>query len=337
MATRGGEEAKAGQGYRWPVISVLAYDPGQSPRTVDDPADISEMAGRDGCLLWVDLVDPTDADLARVQEEFELHPLAIEDARKHQQRPKLEKYPSHAFVVAYSCELAEVDLFVGPTWLVSVREKNDNGDAWPIEGARARFERTKPEQGSVGYLLYVLLDDLVDGYFTRADAIEDVLEDLEDRIFADQVSDERDIQRDMFTIRRDLLQFRRRVVPTREVVNSLLRREVRWIDEDTLVHLQDVYDHVLRSIDLIDSHRELLGNAVEAQLAIMSNRMSSVMKKMTSWGAILLGATLVAGIYGMNFEHMPELGWRLGYPFALGIMGLITTLGYRSFRRRGWL
>ncbi len=319
------------------MISVLAYSPGEGAQAVDDPGEISDMAGRDGCLLWVDLVDPTDADLTRVQEEFELHPLAIEDARKHGQRPKLERYPTHAFVVAYSCELAEVDLFVGPNWLVSVREKNDNGDAWPVDGARARFERTKPEQATVGFLLYVILDELVDGYFTRADQIDDQLEDLEDRVFADQSSEEGEIQRDMFTIRRELLHFRRRVVPLRDVVQSLLRGEVGWIDQGTLVHLQDVHDHVLRSMDLIDSHRELLGNVVEAQLAIMSNRMNSVMKRMTSWGAILLGSTLVAGIYGMNFEHMPELDWRLGYPFALGIMAVITVLGYRRFKRRGWL
>ncbi len=145
------------------------------------------------------------------------------------------------------------------------------------------------------------------------------------------------MQRDLFAVRRDLLQFRRRVVPLREVVAALLRREVDWIDDATLVHLQDVYDHVLRAIDAIDSQRELLGNAVDAQLAIASNRMNGVMKKMTSWGAILLASTLVAGIYGMNFEHMPELRWRLGYPFALSIMLAITVAGYRAFRRRGWL
>jgi magnesium transporter len=319
------------------MISVLAYHVGQGAMEVEHPETISEIVGRDGCLVWVDLLDPTDADLKLVEEEFHLHPLAIEDARKHEQRPKLEQYPTHAFVVAYDCRLAEVDLFVGPDWLVSVREENEEGHAWAVDGARARFERTRPEHATVGFLLYVLLDELVDGYFVRADDLEDRLEGLEDRIFADDWDTEVGLQEDMFTIRRDLVEFRRRVVPLREVVNSLLRGELDWLDKAAVVHLQDVYDHVLRSIDVIDSHRELLGNAVEAHLAVVSNNMNLVMKKMTSWGALLLGATLIAGIYGMNFEHMPELGWSMGYPFALGLMAVITVFGYRRFKRRGWL
>ena len=318
------------------MISAHAYRPGQGIEEVP-PAEISEVVGRDGRLLWVDLVDPSDEDLARVQEEFELHPLAIEDARKHRQRPKLEQYPTHAFVVAYSCDLAEVDLFVGREWLVSVRERNDAGATWPVEAARARFERTKADCATVGFLLYVILDELVDSYFGRSERTEDRIEALEERVFDEQEQDERAVQRDLFRLRRDLLEYRRRVLPLREVLAALLRREVEWLDEATLVHLQDVYDHVLRAVDLVDSERELLGNVVEAQLAIMSNRMNAVMKTMTSWGAILLGATLVAGIYGMNFDHMPELGWRFGYPFALGIMATITVVGYRYFRRREWL
>jgi magnesium transporter len=319
------------------MISVHAYRPGHDAEQVSDPADISHVVGRDGRLVWVDLVDPSDEDLACVQEEFELHPLAIEDARKHGQRPKLEQYPTHAFVVAYSCALSEVDLFVGRTWLVTVRETNDEGEAWPVDSARARFERTKADQATVGFLLYVLLDELVDGYFDRTERVEERIEGVEGRIFSEDGQDERAVQRDLFAVRRALLEFRRRVVPLREVVGALLRREVKWVDEETLVHLQDVYDHVLRAMDLIDSQRELLGNAVDAPLAIMSNRMNSVMKMMTSWGAILLGATLVAGIYGMNFEHMPELDWRLGYPAVLTVIAVICTGLYVRFKRSGWL
>jgi magnesium transporter len=183
----------------------------------------------------------------------------------------------------------------------------------------------------------VLLDTLVDGYFDATDEAEDALEQLEDRIFGEQLHDERVVQQELFDIRRRLLVFRRAVVPLREVVAALLRREVEVIDDHTVVLLQDVYDHVLRSIDLIDGQRELMGNAVDAHLAIISNRMNSVMKKMTSWGAILLLSTLVAGIYGMNFKHMPELGWELGYAWALGLMALITLVGYRFFKSKDWL
>ena len=317
------------------MIAVRSYNEGDV-REVENPDDISDLVGREGRLLWVDLVDPTPDDFKCIADEFELHPLAMEDATKHGQRPKLERYPTHAFVVAYSKEHAEVDLFVGEHWLVSVRERNEDGEAWDIDGVRRRFERTKPEFATVGFLLYTILDELVDGYFAATDAIEDKLEHLEDDIFLASPA-EHEMQRELFDVRRELLVFRRRVAPLREVVAALLRHEVPWIDDAALVQMQDVYDHVLRAMDQIDSQRELMGNAVDAHLAIMSNRMNEVMKKMTSWGAILLGATLVAGIYGMNFEHMPELGWRLGYPFALGIMAVITVLGYSYFKRRDWL
>ncbi len=318
------------------MITVLCYNEGET-HTVENPDDISELVGRDGRLLWVDLVDPTEEDFKRVQSEFDLHPLAIEDARHHGQRAKLEKYPTHAFVVAYSKELAEVDLFIGPTWLISVRERSKEGEVWGTDGARRRFERTKPEHASVGLLLYTILDELVDGYFDATDEAEDGLEVLEDRIFTEGLHDEREMQQGLFEIRRQLLVFRRAVVPLREVVDALLRREVEWIDDETIVHLQDVYDHVLRAIDLLDGQRELMGNAVDAHLAIISNRMNQVMKNMTSWGAILLGSSLVAGIYGMNFKNMPELGWRYGYLWALGLMFTITVAGFFYFRKRDWL
>ena len=318
------------------MITVRCYNDGEV-KEIENPADISELVGRKNRLIWVDLVDPTAEDFAHVEEEFELHPLAMEDAAKHEQRPKLEQYPTHAFVVAYSKQQAEVDLFIGKDWLVSVREREPEGEVWDIEPVRARFERTKPDCATVGFLLYTILDELVDGYFDATDKLEDGLEDIEEAIFADEKVDEADVQQQLFEVRRKLIVFRRKVVPLRDVVNALLRREVEWIDDRTLVHLQDVYDHLLRAVDLIDSHRELLGNAVDAHLALISNRMNEVMKKMTSWGAILLGSTLIAGIYGMNFEHMPELGWQLGYPFALGLMALLTLLGFWYFRKKDWL
>ncbi|MDQ3570576.1 MAG: magnesium/cobalt transporter CorA [Actinomycetota bacterium] len=324
--------------YGWAVgISVCAYRPGHGTEEVADPDEISELRGRDDRLIWVDLLDPSDADLARIAAEFELHHLALEDAKKHGQRPKLERYPTHAFVVAYSGAPAEVDVFVGRDWLVTVRDRSEAGDPWSLDGARARFERTRPENVTVGFLLYVLLDELVDGYFAVVDQAEDRLEVLEERLFSDTSPSERAMQRDLFALRRELLEFRRRVVPLRQVVMALLHGEVSWLDDPTLVHLQDVYDHVLRATELLDEQRELLGNVVEAQLALASNHMNRVMKTMTSWGALLLGATLIAGIYGMNFEHMPEVDWRFGYPFALGIMAVSTILGYRAFKRRDWL
>lgn len=317
------------------MIAVRTFDRTGS-REVEDPADISEVVG-DGRVVWVDLVDPSEDDLSCIREEFELHPLAMEDARKHGQRPKLEQYPSHAFVVLYSKEHAEVDLFVGPNWLVSVRATNPKGERCDIDGIRARFERTRGADTSVGFLLYTILDHVVDGYFAATDASEDRIEDFEERVFGEEAADERVVQQELFQIRKDLLVFRRRVAPLREILAMLLRGEVAWVNGSALVHLQDVYDHVLRALDQIDSQREVLGNAVDAHLALISNRMNRVMKTMTSWGAILLGSTLIAGIYGMNFQHMPELGWKYGYPFALALMVLLTVVLAAVFRRRSWL
>jgi magnesium transporter len=235
-------------------------------------------------------------------------------------------------LVAYTRHRYEIEMFVGPGWLVTV-----GPEGYSTESVRTRFERVHVDKPTVGYLVYVLLDEIVDGYFNATDDMEDSLEALEERIFSDDLPQEQNIQHDLFEVRRKLLEFRRVVVPLRDVVQVLLRREADWVDDVTATHMQDVYDHVLRAADVIDSQRELMGNAVDAHLAIISNRVNDVMKRMTSWGAILLGSTLVAGIYGMNFDHMPELHWRFGYAFALGLMALITVVGFRSFKRRGWL
>ncbi|HVL03823.1 MAG TPA: magnesium/cobalt transporter CorA [Acidimicrobiales bacterium] len=317
------------------TIAVQVYD-GNGSADLPDPTEISKVVQRDGCVLWVDLVDPDDEDFARVSEEFHLHPLAMEDARKHGQRPKLEHYPSHAFLVAYSKELAEVDLFVGCNWVVSVRERNRTGEHWSLDAVRARVARGGKGL-EVGFLVYSILDELVDGYFVAIDTFEDTVEAFEEQVLTEQVGGEGDIQAELLTLRRRLVEFRRVLVPLRDVLVMLMRDDLAWVDDRTRLHLQDVYDHVMRAVESLDSQRELVGNAVDAHLALASNRMNEVMKRMTSCGAILLGSTLIAGIYGMNFEHMPELQWRLGYPFALGLMVLITVTGYRFFSKRDWL
>jgi len=312
------------------VITAWAYNDGRFEEI--PAADVSDLLDAEHRILWVDVVDPTDDDLACVQQEFSLHPLAMEDIRERHQRPKIETYPSHSFLVAYTGDRHEVEMFVGQGWLVTV-----GPEGWSSDGIRTRFERVHVDKPTVGYLVYVLLDEIVDGYFSATDKIEDSLEAMEERIFGEQLPEEKEIQHDLFAIRRELLDFRRVVVPLRDVVQVLLRREADWVDDLTAVHLQDVYDHVLRAVDVVDSQRELMGNAVDAHLAIISNRVNDVMKRMTSWGAILLGSTLVAGIYGMNFDHMPELKWLFGYPFALGIMATITLVGYRYFKSKDWL
>jgi magnesium transporter len=287
-------------------------------------------------LRWIDVVDPTADEITALTNEFHLDVMAVEDITEPGQRPKLDLYPTHAFLVAYASSLAEVDVFIGDTWIVTVRERSEDGACWEPSPAKARCERFPEGERNVGIVVHAILDEIVDGYFTRLDAAEDKIEALEDDVFAIS-SGEREIQERLFGIRRDLVSFRRKVIPLREVLAALLRGEVASVEGRSLILLQDVYDHLLRAVDTIDSHRELMGNAVDAHLAIISNRMNEVMKRMTSWGALLFGATLIAGIYGMNFEHMPELHWRYGYPFALGIMAVMTTTGWWYFKRRDWL
>jgi magnesium transporter len=302
-----------------------------------DPDAISDCVAENGAVAWVDVVDATDADLDKLAEEFSLHALAVEDAKHHHQRPKIERYPTHAFVVAYSAALSEVDIFVGPTWVVTVRAHNESGEEWDPSEARARFQRTNREPPTVGHLLHTIIDELVESYFDRLDEIESAVEELEERIFGEELRDERAIQQALFDQRRTLIEFRRVVAPLRDVLSEVLRREVSWIKDEVLFLFQDVFDHLLRAVDLIDSQRELMGNAVDAHLAIIYNRMNQVMKQLTAWGAIVFGATLIAGIYGMNFDHMPELHWYVGYPMALGLMLVLSVVLYWSFKRRDWL
>jgi magnesium transporter len=317
------------------VITARCYPDGAFREV--EPAEVSEAIKDKEQLVWVDVAAPDEDDLLAVQEEFSLHALAMEDVRERQQRPKLEHYPDHAFIVAYTAERKEVDIFIGPTWLVTIREDDAVGEPSFVDSARKRFDRTRSEHATVGFLLYVILDELVDGYFSRNDAVEDQLEELEDQIFAEGHIDERKIQQNLFDVRRRLVVYRRLAVPTRDVLAALLRKEVEWIDDNAITHLQDVFDHVLRAIDMVDNHRELMGNAVDAHLAIISNQQNGVMKRMTSWGAILLGSTLITGIYGMNFTHMPELTWSWGFWWALSIMAFITIAGYLWFKARDWL
>ena len=207
----------------------------------------------------------------------------------------------------------EVDVVFSDGWLLSVRHSNGAAMAPAGKEALARFERQRGEHGSndEGFLLWAILDVIVDRYFDVTTAIDERLDDIEDVVF-DRTADV--IPREIFTLRRSIVAFRRAVGPLREVLAQLLRKEVECIGDEAIAHLQDVYDHTLRVLDLIESQRELLTGLLEGQLAVQSNQMNRVMKATSSWGAILIASTLIAGIYGMNFRHMPELEWAFGYP-----------------------
>ena len=294
-------------------------------------------------LLWVDVEDPSREEVAHLREQLGLHHLTAEDLQNPQQRTKLENYADHYHIALRDCVLVagelisrEVDVVFSDGWLLSARHSDDGNGPPPIDDAKKRFERQRGEFGAndEGFLLWALLDVIVDRYFSVTDAVDEQLDVIEDIVFGDApVATPREI----FELRRALVAFRRAIAPLREAMSQLLRKEVSCIEEPALVHMQDVYDHVLRVLDLVESQRELLTGLLEGQLAVQSNQMSRVMKATSSWGAILIASTLIAGIYGMNFDDMPELRWVFGYPFALGLMLLTTGVLYWLFKRRGWL
>ena len=295
--------------------------------------------------MWIDVVDPTDDELAGLATERHLARRTFDEAHRRAARPMMHRYPDHTYVVAFSGSLAEIDMYLGDHWFITIRRHDQEGQEWsPVNAIeRGRRVTAKPEQMTPGMMLALVLDELVDGYFDTSDVLEDRLEDIEDRIFEDdgngqvQLRTERGVQQELFDVRRELLLLRRAVTPLREVLSQILRNEVRQIEGEALVVCRDTFDKLLRAIDIVDELRELVGNAVEAHLAVTSNQMNMVMKQLTAWGSIVFGATLIAGIYGMNFAHMPELDWRLGYPFALGLMVTMSVILWRWFKHRDWL
>jgi magnesium transporter len=339
------------------VIRVRRYhESGQVDEELD-PEEVSECLGQRGALLWVDVESPTEEDVELLTKEFHVHHLAVEDLLERSPRPRLGRYSDHLLlVVRDACFEAgrvssrEIDLVFSDGWLISLR-KGGEGDAAPapVDEIVERFERQRHGEGATdeGFLLYVVLDTVVDRFFEVSEALEGRLDEAEEAIFAERPEapgggggsspHDRSVIERLYHLRQDLVVFRRAVAPLREALSPLLRREVSFIGEAALVHLRDVYDLVVRATEMVDAQRDLLNGALEAHLSIGANRMNLVMKRATSWGAILVSATLVAGIYGMNFDHMPELHWVFGYPFALAVMAVITVVLYRMFRQRDWL
>ena len=329
------------------MIRAWLYRPhvdGHEDASTDQLADLIDPKHS---LLWVDCVDPEESELDSLTKQLQISHLAAEDLHHGGQRTKLEHYRDHFHVAVHDCTLVEdvlttreIDIVFGDGWLLSVRQPSDNpSDPAPfaLDKVIHRFEmeRSEEEAWDEGFLLWSFLDVIVDRYFDVADRFDDRLDDVEEIVFSADTGD--NIPREVFDLRRGMVHFRRAVAPLREVLAQLLRREAECLGDEAIVHMQDVYDHVLRVTDWIETQRDLLTGLLEADLAVVSNRLNQVMKRMTSWGAILLGSTLIAGIYGMNFKNMPELGWAFGYPLALGTMLALTIFLYTWFKRRDWL
>ncbi len=305
-------------------------------------ADVSEYIKDPSATVWFDLLAPTPEKLAVISEELGLHPLAVEDVLHPHQRPKLDIYESHLFLTVYAVrlgegdgplDLTEVSVFVTRNALVTVRS-DDTCDIdavvarWDAEGGLARH--------GVSFLLHSLLDYVVDGHFDVAQALDDQVEELEDQLFTDRPGDGRAMQRQMFDLRRTTVRFRRVVVPMREVVNSLIRRDLRVVEPEMAPYYQDVYDHVLRVSEWTESLRELVGNVYETHLNLQGYRMNDIMKRVTSWAAIIAVPTLITGFYGQNIPF-PGFSHAAGFWTSSLLIIVASSILYLVFRKKDWI
>jgi magnesium transporter len=322
------------------VVASVAYADGKRVGDVAIP-DVSEVLKQPGVFVWIGLHDPSPELLRQLQQEFGLHDLAIEDAQVAHQRPKLEQYGDSIFVVLRPTllspdqeriELAETHIFVGPRYVVSVR----HGATPSYAAVRARCESTPALLAKgPGFVLYAVMDFIVDQYFPIVDLLGDKLEQLEDAIFS-QTFNRTTVQR-IYELKRNMLEVKRAVSPLVDVCNRLMRFDQPLIPEDTRPYFRDVYDHAIRINEHVDTLRELLTGALEAHLSLTAVAQNDAMKKLAGWAAIIGVPTMVAGIYGMNFKLMPELEWHYGYPAVMVVMLASCGYLYYRFKRSGWL
>jgi magnesium transporter len=322
-----------------PVVNCVAYTADGRRVGSVDVDEVSEVLKLPGQFIWIGLHEPGEELVRRIQQEFGLHDLAVEDALRAHQRPKIEEYSDSLFVVLRTVQLeenklafGETHIFVGRQYVISLR----HGASLPYTEVRTRCEAC-PQLLSKGpaFVLYALMDFVVDHYFPVVDELEEKLESIEQRIFDGGFS--RETTEEIYDLKRDLMGLKRAVSPLVEVCNRLVRFDVDLIPEDTRLYFRDVYDHVIRINETVDNLRELLTTALEANLSLISVGQNEVTKKLAAWAAILAVPTMIAGIYGMNFVDMPELHWWFGYPLVMGAMGAACGFLYWRFKRADWL
>lgn len=321
------------------VVNCAIYENGRKLRDLDIN-DAEQMKTSAGQLIWIGLLEPSQEMLAPLQRQFGLHDLAIEDAYRAHQRPKLEVYGDTVFVVMKTCQwldgelaLGETCFFVGRGYLISVR----HGKSLSYRPVRERCENApgKLKKGE-DFILYALMDFIVDNYFPVVDALEEKVEELEDAIFESR-DRHRDILSEISVLRRDLLAMRHAVAPLPDICQRIIRFDVPTMDKNTQPYFRDIYDHTNILMDRIEALRETVKSVVDSKMLMVSMRQNEVMRKLAAWAAMLAVPTAVAGIYGMNFSNMPELTWRYGYFAVLGVIVVICIGLFWRFKRSGWL
>jgi magnesium transporter len=303
-------------------------------------AQISDYLQQSGTVVWLDLCEPDQEDLAVVSEEFGLHPLAVEDAFRAHQRPKLERYENTIFLTVKSLlyvdaddavETGEINMFVGSDFVISVR----HGAGSELHSARRDLEaKSAVLTHGPSAVVYAVCDRIVDGYLAVMSSLEEDVDEVETSVFSTQRTN--DSVR-IYTLKREIAEARRAVMPLREPLRRFATGAVPGIDQASAPFFRDVLDHLNRVAENVDGLDQLLSTAFDAHLAQISVQQNEDMRKISAGAAIVVVPTLIAGIYGMNFQHMPELSWTYGYPYAIALMAGLAVMLWVWFKRSGWL
>ena len=321
-------------------ITVMDYDTESLEERSVATVEEALAACRPSGVTWIDVVGLHDVEVVRqLGEHFRLHPLALEDVLSVGQRPKADEYENHYFIVmrlfhviADGLESEQLSLFLGDNYVITFQELPED----VFDGVRDRLRNARGRIRSMGadYLAYALIDSQVDHFFPVIEKLGERIEDLEDEVMTDP---QRDTVEQIHAIRKDLLLLRRAAWPQREVLAAMERFESARIGKETRVFLRDAYDHAVQIMDMVETYRDLASGLLEIYLSSVSNRMNEVMKVLTVMATIFIPITFLAGVYGMNFKHMPELYWTWGYPAFWGVT-VVTTLGLLwYFKRKDWL
>lgn len=321
------------------MIDMLAlrFVPGETRSLPVDPGD--DTPPPEGAFDWFDIDRPSASDLAPLARRYGLHPLAVEDAVNGRQIPKIERYESHLFVVARSAALegnrishGEIAFFIGETFVISVRH-----GALDLRGEfRGRLESLVGRKGfDPGQAFHTMIDAVVDGYFPVLDAVEEDVLDIENLVLEGCLAHDDTVR--LFGIRHAAIRFQRQLVPMEEVVSSLANHDHLCIDSALMPWLRDVLDHVRRAQARVAALNDVLSSVIETSNLVEQQRQGVITRQLAAWAAIIAVPTAIAGIYGMNFRFMPELQWRFGYPFAVGLMLVSCLILYVRFKRSGWL
>jgi len=320
------------------LINCVAYEGGKKLADIH-PGEIRSYVDRPECFVWVALFEPSNEELDAMQAEFNLHELAVEDARHGHQRPKIEEYGDSLFAVLHIVDMVggelnvgEVNVFVGRNYILSIRSRTQQG----LLGVRARSER-EPEllRLGAGYVLYAISDSVVDRYFPVLDALEVELEQIETRIFAGQ--NNRAIIESLYGLKQKLMTLKHATSPLLEAIGKLYGGRVPYQCSRLQEYFRDIYDHLVRLNQSIESLREMVTTAISVNLSLLTIQENEVTKRLAACAALVAVPTLIAGVYGMNFKSMPELEWGFGYPLAVGMMAAIDLYLFYRFRKSKWL